>query len=152
MGLMMKGNAATYLALFALTVLLLAARPAMGQVAVICHKDVPQDEIDKKQLLDFYVGDILQWTDGTKIILIDQKDKGPVRERFFDFLGKSSARMKSIWMKNMLSGESDPPLTLDNDQEILEKVASTPGCIAFISQEAVDDSVKLLLSIPLSTE
>ena len=126
--------------------------PVYGQVAVICHPQIQENEIDKVRLLDFYSGDILQWTDGTPVVLVDLKEKGKVKNSFYDFLGKSTSRMKSIWMRNMLSGESDPPLSIQDEGEILSLVAKTPGAIAFINLNMVDDTVKLLAEIPFNSE
>lgn len=132
--------------------LLIISFPVLGQVAVICHPQVSENEIDKIRLLDFYSGDILQWDDGTPVILVDLKEKGKVKNSFYDFLGKSTSRMKSIWMRNMLSGESDPPLSIKDETEIVSLVAKTPGAIAFINMDKVDKSVKLLAEIPFTAE
>ena len=83
--------------------LLLFVTGALPQVVVIAHKSAPLDEIKKGQLLDFYTGDIRLWGDGEPVIVFDLKEKGEVRNTFYKYLGKSSSRMKSIWMKRMLS-------------------------------------------------
>ncbi len=55
--------------------------------------------------------------------------------------------MKSIWLKKMLSGEGDPPLFMNSMEDILKKVASTPGAIGYINQADVTMDVKVLMSL-----
>jgi len=123
------------------------AEASFPQVAVIAHKTVPVDTIKKSELLDFYTGDIKKWINGDKVIVNDLKPKGEVKKIFYKFLGKTPSRMKSIWLKNMLSGEGDPPEALKSEEEMLQKIAATPGAIGFLSHTKVDNNVKTLIVI-----
>jgi len=118
-----------------------------AQVAVIAHPDVPVDSIDENMLLDFYSGDIQEWNNGEKITVFDLKKSKKVKNTFYKYMGKSSSRMKSIWMKKMLAGEGEPPEAIGDEKSMLLKVAETPGAVGFISAENVDDSVKLIATI-----
>ena len=84
---------------------------------------------------------------GEPVIVKDLKPKNEVKKIFYKFLGKSPSRMKSIWMKKMLSGESDPPEAVKSEQEMVRKIASTPGAIGFVAQESASSAVKTLLII-----
>ncbi len=123
------------------------AEASFSQVAVIAHKSVPVDTIKKSELLDFYTADIKKWINGDKVIVNDLKPKGEVEEIFYKFLGKTPSRMKSVWLKNMLSGEGDPPEALKSEEEMLQKIAATPGAIGFLSHTKVDNNVKTLMVI-----
>jgi ABC-type phosphate transport system substrate-binding protein len=129
---------------FCLTLWTTAAFP---QVAVIAHKSVPLDKIEKQDLLDCYTGDKSFWSDGAAVIIFDLKPKGESRDLFYNFLEISSTRIKSIWMKRMLSGDADPPEFLESEEEMLKKVASTPGAVGFVSQSILNEDVKTLLLI-----
>ncbi|MCB0264514.1 MAG: hypothetical protein KDE52_13325 [Calditrichaeota bacterium] len=133
------------LTFFAIVTLSIAGN---AQVAVIANKNVPVEEVKDIQLLDYYAGDIRTWADGTPIKVFDLKPKGEVRDLFFHFLGKTSSRMKSIWMKKMLSGEGNPPEALASETDMLKRVSATAGAIGFVSNNLVNDSVKVLVIIP----
>jgi len=120
---------------------------SFSQVAVIAHKSVPVDTIKKSELLDFYTADVKKWINGEKVIVNDLKPKGEVKKIFYKFLGKTPSRMKSIWLRNMLSGEGDPPEALKSEEEMLQKIAATPGAIGFLSHTKVDNNVKTLIVI-----
>jgi ABC-type phosphate transport system substrate-binding protein len=121
--------------------------PVYSQVAVIANKSVPVEEINGTELLDFYSGDVRLWKDGNAVVVFDLKPKGDVKETFYEYLGKSISRMKSIWMKKLLSGEGDPPPALPSEEEMVKKVESTSGAIGFVSKEKVTDQVKILVEI-----
>jgi len=116
--------------------------PIFGQVAIIAHPDVPVDSLSKNNLLDLYTGDLRKWDNNQPIIAYDLKPKLDIRNEFFRLLGKTSSRMKSIWLKKMLAGEGDPPAALDSETSILQKIAKTPGAIGFVSRNIVNNSVK----------
>jgi ABC-type phosphate transport system substrate-binding protein len=127
--------------------LLTWATNSSGQVVVIAHKSVPMDTIKKSVLLDFYTCDIKKWSDGQPIIVLDLKLQSEVKTAFYNFLGKSSSRMKSVWLKKLLSGEGDPPEAMNSEEELLRKVAATAGAIGFVSKAKVRENVKILLEI-----
>ncbi|NIR48188.1 hypothetical protein GWO43_07010 [candidate division KSB1 bacterium] len=120
---------------------------ASSQVAVIAHKSVPMDTIKKSELLDFYIGDIKRWSNDKPVIVLDLKSQCEAKDLFYDYLGKSPSRMKSLWLKKMLSGEGDPPESLESEDEMLKKVASTSGAIGFVSKPKISNKVKTLLVI-----
>lgn len=127
--------------------LLTWATNSSGQIVVIAHKSVPMDTIKKSVLLDFYACDIKKWSDGQPIIVLDLKPQSGVKTAFYNYLGKSSSRMKSVWLKKLLSGEGDPPEAMNSEEELSGKVAATAGAIGFVSKAKVRQDVKILLEI-----
>ncbi len=120
---------------------------ARAQVAVIAHPGAPAEQLSKSELLDFYTRDVRTWNTGEPVIVFDLKQKNTVKKIFYQFLGKSTSRMKSIWMKKMLSGEGDPPEALSSQKKVGERVLSTPGAIGFVSVDSIPDGAKVLLRI-----
>jgi ABC-type phosphate transport system substrate-binding protein len=126
-------------------VLFVTVAPATSaEVAVIANPSVSVGEVDKSMLYDVFSGDIKEWGNGDPIVLFDLKPKSDVKTAFYDFLGKSASRMKSIWMKNLLTGEGQPPESVETQAEILEMVASTPGAIGYVDSKLVTGKVLTL--------
>jgi len=137
--------------LLCICVVLAMAAPAAADVAVIVNKSVPLDTITSTYLLDLYTGDIRTWTNGEPVVLVDLKLRTDTKNMFYQYMGKSNSRMKSIWMKNMLSGEGNPPQSFGSEQDLLQKVASTPGAIGYLSLPAAQlagSEIITLLVIP----
>ena len=122
-------------------------KAAPAQVVVIAHKSVQLDTITSAKLLEYYSRETRLWNNGQPVVVFDLKPKREIKNVFYRYLGKSVNIMKSIWMVNMLSGEGDPPESLDSEDEMLKKVASTPGAIGFVSQAKAKDGVKILAII-----
>ena len=130
-----------------LTILLSGAvgMQASAQVAVIAHKSAPQDTLKKSELRDFYTGDIKSWSNGERVVVFDLKPKTESKTAFYKFLGRSATRMKSIWMKKMLSGEGKPPPAMKDELEMLRRVRETPGAVGFVPHDQITDDVKVLI-------
>jgi ABC-type phosphate transport system substrate-binding protein len=116
-----------------LALLAFATTSVAAEVAVIANKSVPVKTIDSQTLMDLYTGDIRSWGDGQPVVLIDLKLKTEIKDVFYGYLGTSSSRMRSIWMRNMLAGEAKPPQSIGSEAELLQMVASTPGAIGYVS-------------------
>jgi len=137
-----------HIALVLVLALAAGATTASAQVAVIAHQDVPADSLTKNDLLNYYIGDVQSWDDGLTVVVYDLKSRGPVRDAFYEYLGKTSSRMRSIWLKRKLSGEGDPPESFETQEDLLKRVASTPGAIGFVQKSIVsDEAVKILVEI-----
>lgn len=132
-------------AAFLIVVCYATATPA--EVAVIANKSVPADTISQREVLDIYTGEIRSWKNGDPIVAHDMTEEGDVRETFYEFLGRKSSRVKSIWVKNLLMGEGSPPESVESEEELLARVAKTPGAIGFVRSDMTDDSVKVLAII-----
>ena len=138
--------------LYYLLFLTIIISSGQAQVAVIANKSVESDKISKTKLLDFYTGEVKNWDNGDKVFVFDLKSKGELKETFYKYLGKSPSRMKSIWMKRMLSGDGDPPPASESEDEMLKKVEKTKGAIGFINYESVNNAVKVLTIIEIKKQ
>jgi len=132
--------------------MLAATGSVQAGVAIIANDSVPIDSISKDVLLDLYTGDVRKWKDGHTVVVMDLKERGQLRDLFYSYLGKTPSRMKSIWLRKMLAGESDPPEALASEEEMLEKVRRTTGAIGFIDSSRVLDSVKVLAVIDVDSQ
>lgn len=121
----------------------------MAQVAIIAHKEVPADDINKERLLDFYSGESRWWSSDVPVVVYDLNVKGLTRETFYKYLGRTSSRMKSMWLRRKLSGEGDPPESMRDAGDLVASVVETPGAIGFVPHEAVQGNpdVKVLALI-----
>ncbi len=127
--------------------LLVCARIAFAQVAVIAHKAVPADTLSQTQIRDFYTGDVKSWSNKIPVVVFDLKPAGEAKDEFYKLLGKTPSRMKSIWLKKLLLGEGDPPAAMESEEEVLKKVAATPGAIGFVSKAKVTREVKIIMIV-----
>ncbi len=120
-----------------------------AQVAVIVNKSVPAGSMSASQISDLYALNTKQWGNGSKVVVFDLKTDGDVKSKFYGFLGNSSGDLKKIWMRLKLTGEGEPPTALSSDDEILAKVASTPGAIGFVNVSSLTAEAKSKVKVVL---
>jgi hypothetical protein len=120
---------------------------SLAQVAVIAHKAVPADTLSQTQLFDVFSGDIKIWSNKVRVVVFDLKPAIEAKEAFYKLLGKTPSRMKSIWLKKLLMGEGDPPEALASEEEVLKKVAATPGAIGFVNKAKVTSEVRVVVIV-----
>jgi ABC-type phosphate transport system substrate-binding protein len=119
-----------------------------AQIAVIAHPNVPVDSMNKSKITDLFTGDVRIWNDGSPVVPLDLQAPKDVRKEFYKALGKSSSRMRSIWMKRKLSGDGDAPASVETEDEVVRRVESTPGAISFVRASHAPPSVKVLYIVP----
>ena len=123
---------------------MLWASEGAAQVAVIANKSVPVETISNADLYDLYAFEVRRWEDGQPVTVFDLKQHGDTRMDFYQYLGKSPSRMKSIWLVLKLSGEGEPPEALASEEDMIQRVISTPGAIGFTRLPVDDSQVKVL--------
>ncbi len=128
--------------------LLFFATLSSAQVAVIANNSISESSISKDALAKIYALDMTKWSNGESVIAFGYKTEDVTVKAFYGYLGKSKKAYRKIWMKKMLSGDGQAPDALGSEDEILQKVASTPGAIGFVSAaKASGGGVKILLEI-----
>jgi len=72
--------------------------------------------------------------------------KGGATRADFDkkVLGKSTAEVSTYWSRLIFTGKAKAPIEVSSDAEVKAKLAVSPGAVGYISESAVDSSVKVL--------
>ncbi|MNJ65975.1 hypothetical protein D3C77_620170 [compost metagenome] len=79
----------------------------------------------------------------------DLKGWNPTKETFYtQVTGKNEAQLKSYWSGLIFTGKGQPLSSLDNDADVVAKIASDSGAIGYVDSAAVDASVKVLFTLP----
>lgn len=116
-----------------------------AQVAVIANKNLVVDAIDINTLKNIYEINSNE-LDGNKVVLFNLSSDDQATEKFYGSLGTSFNKIKKVWLRAKLTGNGNLPTSVSSD-EMLKKIASTPGAIGFIPEEKVNSDVKVLLKL-----
>jgi ABC-type phosphate transport system substrate-binding protein len=125
--------------------LLAAALPlsAMAETVVIVNKANPATRMFSEQASQFFLGKSTMFTP------VDQPESSPIRADFYHKVAdKDPAQVKAIWSKLVFTGKATPPKEYANSAEVKKAVAADPKAIGYIDKSAVDDSVKVILTLP----
>ena len=62
--------------------------------------------------------------------------------------GKNSNQLKVYWSKLVFTGSGQPPKEAESTQDMVNLVSKNPNLLGYVDKAAVNNSVKILLSIP----
>lgn len=81
---------------------------------------------------------------GAPAVVVYQKG-GATRAAFDSkVLGKAGAELTTYWSKLIFTGKAKAPAEVNGDAAVKAKLAGNPGAIGYVSDAAVDGSVKVL--------
>lgn len=133
----------------AFSVVTLWSHGAEADLAVVVNAENPTDSITIDELVNVFLGRSRQLAGGTKVIPIDQMEGESARIEFYDkVVKKSPSQLNSYWSRLIFAGKGRPPYAVSNDQEVIEFVSANPSMIGYVDHTAVDESVKVILTIP----
>lgn len=123
-------------------VLALAAGPALaGKIVVAANSS--QGALDKAAAQAIFLGRTTS-VGGQPAVIVFQK--GPTRAPFESgVVGRAGAQLTAHWSRLVFTGRAKAPEEVADDAAVKAKLAATPGAIGYISDGAVDSSVKVLL-------
>lgn len=121
----------------------LSALPAQAETVVIVSQKNPATRMFAEQASQFFLGKSNMFTP------IDQAEGSHIRNDFYQKLTeKDAAQVKAIWSKLVFTGKATPPKEYKSSAEVKKAVADDPKAIGYIDKSAVDDSVKVILTLP----
>jgi len=120
-----------------------AALPASAEIVVIVSKQNPATRMFSEQASQFFLGKSNLFTP------VDQADGSAIRNEFYKKVAdKDAAQVKALWSKLVFTGKATPPKEYPNSADVKKAVAADPKAIGYIDKSAVDDTVKVILTLP----
>lgn len=122
---------------------------AMAEVVVIANKAVPVTSLSVDQVSAIFLKRSDSYPDGTAVVAIDLPNDDSIRDEFYKkATHKNANQVKSYWAKRIFTGKGSPNDTEKDEADVKSWVSSSINHIGYISAEAVDDTVKVLLRLP----
>ncbi|MFC0169190.1 hypothetical protein ACFFKC_13985 [Pseudoduganella danionis] len=126
-----------------LSALAMAALPASAEIVVIVSQKNPATRMFSEQASQFFLGKSNLFTP------VDQPESSHIRAEFYQKIAdKDPAQVKALWSKLVFTGKATPPKEYANSAEVKKAVAADPKAIGYIDKSAVDDTVKVILTLP----
>jgi hypothetical protein len=117
-----------------LLIAILGAAPAAA-ADVIVHPGYPESDIARPLLRGVFGMRVRAWPDGTPIRVFVLEDAHPVHQKFVkSVLQMYPYQLRQNWDRLLYSGTGQPPISVVSEEELLRRVASTPGSIGYLSE------------------
>ena len=119
------------------------ALPASAEVVVIVSPKNPATRMFSEQASQFFLGKSNLFTP------VDLPESSAVRAEFYKKVAdKDTAQVKALWSKLVFTGKATAPKEYASAAEVKKAVAADPKAIGYIEKSAVDDTVKVILTLP----
>ncbi|HJV03246.1 MAG TPA: hypothetical protein VJ752_22105 [Burkholderiaceae bacterium] len=130
---------------WAAAALLLAAMaaPARAELVIIVNPQNPATRMFPSQAAQFFLGGSVLFTP------VEQAEGSPIRAEFTKkVLEKTPAQVEAIWSKIVFTAKGKPPKEYKSSAEVKKAVAENVNAIGYIEKAAVDDTVKVIATVP----
>lgn len=122
-------------------------RAAAPVIAVIVHPAAATGTVDDDTLAQIFKRRRIYWRDGLRIQPVNLPADHPLRRRFSQaVLRQMPEAMDEYWNEQYFHGLL-PPHVLASEVAVLRFVAATAGAIGYLDLCALDDSVRVLMTI-----
>lgn len=130
---------------WAAAALLLAAMaaPARAELVIIVNPQNAATRMFPSQAAQFFLGGSVLFTP------IEQPEGSAIRAEFDKkVLEKTPAQVEAIWSKIVFTAKGKPPKECKSSAEVKKAVAENVNAIGYIEKAAVDDTVKVIATVP----
>lgn len=110
---------------------------AAPDVDVIANPSYPQNDIPRPLLRGVFGMRVRAWPDGRPVRVFVLADESPVHQDFArSQLQMYPYQLRQNWDRLLYSGTGQPPIVVTSEQEMLRRVAETPGAIGYVGRAA----------------
>ena len=135
------------LLLISLFVLALAPRGAFADPGyrVIVNSQNPLTTVSKSLLSKMFLKTHTAWSNGNRIMPVDQRATSKVRDAISRAVhGRSATVIKNWWNQQIFAGKGVPPPELTSDAKVIAYVIANPGAVGYVSTDANVSDVKVV--------
>jgi ABC-type phosphate transport system substrate-binding protein len=117
--------------------------PAYAELVIVVNPQNDIKSMSNSQAAQYFLGGSVQFTP------LEQASGSPIRLEFYKkVLEKEPPQVQAIWARIVFTGKGKPPKEYKTSEEIKKAIRENINAIGYIEKSAVDDSVKVVASIP----
>ncbi|MDD2775838.1 MAG: phosphate ABC transporter substrate-binding protein [Gallionella sp.] len=133
----------TFTLLLAATI---ASADASADVVIVVSVKNPISSITAEQASKIFLGKVTTFPNGDNAIPVDQVENTIKDEFYAKVAHKNPAQLTAYWAKIIFTGDGQPPQRLENNIAVKKAIVNNPKTIGYIDSNAVDSSVKIVLT------
>lgn len=127
--------------------IIFAARSVLANEAyeVVTNPGVSEKTLSKSSLRAIFGMRLHTWPDGTAVKVFVMPDDAPLHAAFSkEQLNVFPYQLRLTWDRLVFSGTGQAPVTVASADEMLARVASTPGAIGYLPKSKTDSRIHVL--------
>ena len=125
------------------TVFSTIAYPVSAELAIVVNPRNQATSMTAAQASQFFLGGSVLFTP------LEQASDTPIRAEFYKkVLEKEPSQVQAVWARIVFTGKGRPPKEYKSSADIKKAISENVNAIGYIEKSAVDDSVKVIATIP----
>ncbi|HMW18341.1 MAG TPA: hypothetical protein PKN13_09700 [Accumulibacter sp.] len=114
-------------------------------IVVIVHPTTGKESIPRESLRAIFGMLLQKWPGETAVKVFVLRDDAPEHATFSkSILQVFPHQLRMAWDRQVFSGQGQYPEQLGSTQEILARVAATPGAIGYVRSNEINQNVRVL--------
>jgi ABC-type phosphate transport system substrate-binding protein len=111
----------------------------------VVNINTSQRTISKNGLSAIFKMRLRHWNDGSDVTVFVLSDDNPLHKQFCkQILNVFPHQMRKNWNKLVFSGTGQAPIILENKEEMINKLRSTPGSVGYLSGVDLTKDLRIL--------
>ena len=118
---------------------------AHGHYEIVTNPGVSEKALSVNSLRSIFSMHLKTWPDGTKIRVFVLPDDDPLHQIVSkEKLNVFPYQLRSTWDRLVFSGTGQAPTKVNSNEEMLNRIANTPGAIGYLWRANINENVNVL--------
>jgi hypothetical protein len=114
-------------------------------VELIANPQLGLQSLERDTLRSMFIMRLRRWDDGTPVRVFVLSDRDPAHREFSKkLLGVFPHQLRRSWDRTVFSGLGQAPTEVEDEAEMLKRVAETPGGVGYVSGPAEGADVSIV--------
>lgn len=119
--------------------------PAAWAQELIANAAVRADHITLSEARLFFTMRLQQWPNAGPVRVFVLPDENPLHADFVKrILGLFPYQLRRVWDRQVYSGTGQAPITVASEQEMIDRVAATPGALGYAASRPEHPRITVL--------
>ncbi|WP_235281958.1 hypothetical protein [Methyloterricola oryzae] len=128
-----------------LVLLLLLSVETASALEIVSNPDVPVSRLSMRELHAIFTMRLRAWPNGLPVKVFVLHDSSPMHIEFAKkVMDMFPYQLRRYWDKLVFSGTGQAPVELDNERQVYEHVATTPGAIGYLPATLIDSRINIV--------
>ncbi|MGR9045357.1 MAG: substrate-binding domain-containing protein [Gammaproteobacteria bacterium] len=114
-------------------------------VIPVINPNSSQTSISRNGLSAIFKMRLRHWKDGSPVTVFVLGDENPLHKLFCkQILNVFPHQMRRSWNKLVFSGTGQAPIQVNNQEEMIQKISTTPGAVGYLNPQDLTDDISIL--------
>lgn len=134
--------------LLSLSLLLPYPLAAATDLVIVANPRSGITKLTQDQVVNIFLGRYRRLDSGLTAEPLDLDGNAEKKALFYrSLVGKELAEINAYWARLVFSGKTSPPRPVSSTEEALQRVAMTPGALAYMERDKVDGRVVVVFEV-----